>query len=771
MLLLALTVLLMTAAGAEDAGSPAEAEHTGRITLGTYGITNPNPPANKDAAWSGSYVYFGEYDGRPVKFRVLAKDSTAYTEGKALFLDSDVSLFDSSFDEEKPYSNSWNGSSLQKKLNGGFLAGFDAPEQAAVAVSTGNGGISWPEDFPEDSWWGVPVSVSDRVFLLDHAEVRNEAYGYSSDNGFHWSEEKNKSFDHPVRNRIKTGSPRTGSWMLRTACAENSENRGWHVLGVLPDGGFFTKNAADAGVYSGSVGIGIAPALNVDQRFILFSRQIGADEFTLTIIDDGLTVAVPEGQTVSVEGETVTVPYKIGGPDAGEATRAAVLILDREYTPGNTNGAVILHYGALDADGAFSLPGGFDPDGWGRDYHFCLFAENLNGTYETDYASLPVPLNRPGTLPAAGEVRIPPAENPEPAAEKNGDNTGLGTAGIENPVPGGDDGALWSGHYVYFGRYNGSPVRFRVLAKDATAYTEGKALFLDSDEALFVDSFDSTEPIANIWADSSIRTLLNGSFLDGFAAPERAAIALSTGNGGRDFAPDSPEAGVYGAPVPVEDRVFLLDVADVTNAAYGYAPSPGWKYIFLPGDGVPNHIKTGAFTFWWLRSAAADKPGCAADVNAAGNLNELEADCYLGVAPALNVNQNAILFSTQTGSGEFKLTLLDSGLSIVIPEGQTVSVEGRRVTIPYEIGGLATGEATRAAVLVLDRPYTTGNENGAGILYYGLLDGLPDGGFTLPEDCAPEGWGTDYFVYVLAENRNGVHETDFACEPAAVKIP
>lgn len=771
LLIICLAALLTAAAEAEDAGVTVAAERTGEVTLGTSGIANPNLPADKDAAWSGSYVYFGEYDGKPIRFRVLAKDSTAYTEEAALFLDSDTLLFESNFDSEKPYSNSWNGSSLQKQLNGGFLAGFDAPEQAAVAASTGNGGISWPDDLPEGSWWGVPVSVNDRVFLLDHAEIRNEAYGYTSDSGSQWSEEKKRSIGHTVANRKKTGPGRSRSWLLRTASAENSENRGWHVLAVLYDGGFYTETAADAGVYRGSGTIGVAPVLNVDQRFILFSEKAGTDEYKLTVIDEGLTAAVPEGQTVSVEGNTVTVPFEPGGPDAGETTRAAVMILDREYTPGNTNGAALLLYAALDADGAFSLPEGLDPDGWGTDYQVYLFAENLNGTYETDYASLPVPLNRPGTLPAAGEVRIPPAGKTEPAAEKDGSNTGLGTAGIAGPAPGGEDGALWSGHYVYFGKYEGKPIRFRVLAKDSTAYTEEKALFLDSDEALFVDFFDRTEPVSGAWADSDIRVLLNGPFLDGFTVPEQAAIAISAGDGGRGFAPDSPEAGVYGAPVPVEDRVFLPDVADATNAAYGYAPNPGWKYIFLPGGGVPNHIKTGMFTYRWLRSAVTDKPGCAADVNAAGNLNELEADCYLGVAPALNVDQRAILFSTQTAPGEFKLTLFDNGLEITVPEGQAAFIEGRTVMVPCEIGGPAAGKDTRAAVLILDKAYSAGNENGAGILHYGLLDGSPDGGFTLPAGCDPEKWGTDYFVYILAENRHGAHETDYACVPVAVEAP
>ena len=151
--------------------------------LGVSVIADPVLPENKDAPWSGNYVYFGTWDGKPIRFRVLAKDFTAYTSGKALFLDSDESLFEECFDSAEPYSNSWSGSTLQKTLNGPFLDGFHACEREAIATSTGNGGIIYEPGSMETGACGAPVSINDKVFLLDPAEVRNEAYGYSSDDG------------------------------------------------------------------------------------------------------------------------------------------------------------------------------------------------------------------------------------------------------------------------------------------------------------------------------------------------------------------------------------------------------------------------------------------------------------------------------------------------------------------------------------------------------------------------------------------------------------
>ena len=71
----------------------AGTKSTGNTWLGTSGISNPDAPGSSDSAWSGSYVYFGEYGGSPIRFRVLAKDSTAYNSTKTLFLDSDTILF------------------------------------------------------------------------------------------------------------------------------------------------------------------------------------------------------------------------------------------------------------------------------------------------------------------------------------------------------------------------------------------------------------------------------------------------------------------------------------------------------------------------------------------------------------------------------------------------------------------------------------------------------------------------------------------------------
>ncbi len=372
------------------------------------------------------------------------------------------------------------------------------------------------------------------------------------------------------------------------------------------------------------------------------------------------------------------------------------------------------------------------------------------------------------------------------AGSKNGENTCLGTSGIAAPaVPASADSA-WSGSYVYFGSYDGNPIKFRVLAPSTTAYG-GSTLFLDSDKTLFTGYFDNTDPYSNTWNGSDIQGVLNGSFLNGFTSLEQGAIATSQGNGGLTY--DSFLSYMYGSPVSVNDRVFLLDASEVMNPTYGYSSDCGWVDDDNDGDWstggwswheVANREKGGESAFWWLRSAYTYDSGAAGGVYHVGFLRDYDVDDYIGVAPALNINQSSIIFSSlisgnfNTAGAEYKLTIADDNLTIAVPAGQEVTASGTTITVPYQISGTDAGTATRASVLILDKAYGT---SGAQILYYDALGGTfsnsaaATGTFTLPTTLDIADWGTDYYVYILAEDVNGEKETDYASTPVAIDVP
>ena len=370
---------------------------------------------------------------------------------------------------------------------------------------------------------------------------------------------------------------------------------------------------------------------------------------------------------------------------------------------------------------------------------------------------------------------------------KGQSNTSLGVSGIGKPTSG-DTTTAWTGSYVYFGKYdtNGDnekdPIKFRVLAPSTTAYG-GSTMFLDSDTTLFNKRFDAS---SNIWYDETtgqsceLRDYLNGDFINSdngyFTDPEVSAIATSTGIGGDySYADSSFGATFYGAPVSVNDKVFLLDATEVMNPDYGYSSDCGWimnASQLLYWIEVANHKKGGSSVYWWLRSAISGYDDTAGFVYYDGSLiDDSVSDVGIGVAPALNINQKSIIFNTavENEANAYKLTLSDSNLKIAVPAGQYVTATGTTITVPYAISGKDAGTATRASILITKGEWDAEKAN---IILYDELGAstASSGTFTLPSGYDLSGWGTDYHVYILAEDINGEQETDYASTPVEIAL-
>ena len=324
---------------------------------------------------------------------------------------------------------------------------------------------------------------------------------------------------------------------------------------------------------------------------------------------------------------------------------------------------------------------------------------------------------------------------------KNKSNTQLGVSGIDNPTSGGDTNSSWSGSYIYFGNYNG-PIKFRVLQKNSDVHTESYALFLDSDSVLFDKRFDDD---SNVWTDSELYKHLNDNpttgFLNSFTDLEQEAIASNTKLNG--------------------EKIFVLDAEEARNSAYGYSNTSGT---------CDSRKKKGTSDYWWLRSANSGYDFDAGGVNSNGTLGNIDVyDAGIGVAPALNINQKSIIFNTavENEANAYKLTLSDSNLKIAVPAGQYVTATGTTITVPYAISGKDAGTATRASILITKGEW---DADGAEIILYDELGAstASSGTFTLPSGYDLDGWGTDYHVYILAENINDVKETDYASGPVEI---
>lgn len=156
---------------------------------------------------------------------------------------------------------------------------------------------------------------------------------------------------------------------------------------------------------------------------------------------------------------------------------------------------------------------------------------------------------------------------------------GLGTGIIANPTAPTASTDTWKGSYVYFGTYGGNPVKYRVLDNNTSVFGD-TTMLLDCDSILWVGSTPSSafDDDSNVWANSNIRTYLNGTFLTGnFSTAEQNAIVESAKNteySGTDGADGDGHVDLSYAPLS-NDKIFFLDAKEATNTGYGYSNTQG----------------------------------------------------------------------------------------------------------------------------------------------------------------------------------------------------
>ena len=372
--------------------------------------------------------------------------------------------------------------------------------------------------------------------------------------------------------------------------------------------------------------------------------------------------------------------------------------------------------------------------------------------------------------------------------------TGLGTGVIGTPVPPAENmSGRWAGSFVYYGKFKGNPVKYRVLDPNSTAFGAkdpesgapvSNTMFLDCDTILKKMAFDRN---SKLWQGSDLRSWMNGNaFLnstDCFSVIENKAIVKSnkTLTGTTYY---SDECNFYNTGLS-DDRIFLLDVTEATNSTYGYSAN---------GNADGNRVKTGSNAWWWLRSlVVTDEDDCVADVYSGGkvDLSSIEANDD-GVSPAFNVGLSSVIFTSLisgtagAAGAEYKLTLKDEQMNAAVQSGKSVNMDGNLVTIPFTISNYIDStdstksrKANRVSVLITDKAWT---ESDASVLQYGELTTDLDfvnagatasdiGSFSIDTNKVTGTCGTDYHIYILAENSNswdteaGKRTTDYASIP------
>ena len=341
---------------------------------------------------------------------------------------------------------------------------------------------------------------------------------------------------------------------------------------------------------------------------------------------------------------------------------------------------------------------------------------------------------------------------------------GLGTNAIGNPTSTNSSASAWAGSYVYYGKYDGTnPTKYRVLDRASNDFgVAGGSLLLDCDTTLYNAAFHDSN---NTWSSSSLRSGLQGDAFwnkegvfteqekDAIASSKKADAAQNDGSG----------SNILSYAALSDDTVFVLDAKEASRASYGYA-----------SDGTRKKPNGSSVYGWWLRSPYKDAGTRASFVydRSSGNIQDyfVKSNVGIGVSPAFNINLSSVIFASLiTGTAgaagaEYKLTLKDDNLGIALTSGKKVTQSENTLTIPYTVSGDNSANATQVSVLVTDKAYTASD---AKILKYGKLADVTStslsgtANFTLPDGLTGT-LGTDYHVYLLAEDVNGEKETDYA---------
>ncbi|MBQ6212323.1 MAG: hypothetical protein IJJ57_05445 [Ruminococcus sp.] len=361
----------------------------GITTLGTSVISAPKAPEQDSDAWTGSYVYYGQYENQPVKYRVLAPNTSVFG-GNTMLLDCDTALFTDAFrdDSQAADANVWTASDLYKVLNtndDAFLnTAFTNAESAAIAESkrethdlvegseAGNVG-SWAKDI----FVNYTPLTGEKIFPLDAEDVSNIAYGYSVS-------------DYRTGNRIK-----------KKFTDPDSKAYGWWLRSPVKLYNAGYVNGINGFINNGNVtsdDVGVSPAFNINLSSVIFSSVINPEstetygkEYKLTLKDSNTTITTG---TLARTGDTVTVPYNVtdSTPD-DDITADTVSVLIKG------NDGAVKYYAPL--TGTFAMTGGsgtFDlPADYADTDTIYILAEDTHegdtNKYLTDYASEMVELD------------------------------------------------------------------------------------------------------------------------------------------------------------------------------------------------------------------------------------------------------------------------------------------------------------------------------------------------------------------------------------------
>lgn len=568
------------------------------IMPGTSGISGYDGTNGYD------YIYYGTWNGSPIKWRVL--DDQTNTGSTGLFLLSDVLLGSGDsggvyFDNSSPYSNVWQGSDAQTWCENFYSSNFSTGEQSVVIATTKSVPFAASEN----------ILNGDKVFFLSAQEAENDEYGFTNDAA-----------------RVANYGDSAGVWWLRSPHAPFT-----NIAGLVDNYGTVNINF----VYTAWAA---RPAFNLDLNSVLFTSaaaggksangmdsgltaigNYAGNEWKLTLLDDSRDFSI---SNAAIEGSTVTFSYS--NAKTGENEYISAIIKD--------NSGNITHYGRLkntteaaDASGTVNIDlSGIDM----TSKTLYVFSEQYNGDYMTDYAS---------ALQKISLNVLSKETTPQAVFTAAGDSSGTLSnvdASMKYSV---DGGASWTDITGTTAEITGvtADKDIQVVKKgDGTATADSDAQIIDVTQAAIPVGIGKTDCTTAAQNDGTITGVDSTMEYRLSAASEWTSISGNTVSGLAN--------GTYDVRVKANGTVLASEVATVTIGAHTCAAQGDWH---SDETGHWNTCECGeklneaAHTFEWV----IDKEATAAE---AGSKHEECTVCGYAKA-AVEIPATGETTSPETG--------------------------------------------------------------------------------------------------------------------------
>jgi hypothetical protein len=732
LLSLALAFALLPAAAYAD--EPAASPESGEWSAKYLGTGNNTISGWDEAANAYNYVYYGEYNAAPVKWRVLDTKMNTGTPGLFLLSENLLDVLDADDDTNRHhiYLGGLYQNSAQQQWNNDFYdVAFSVAEQNSIAATTKSDAAydlaNTYSAYAGQHFGAVNNNLAnDKVFFMSAEEAETAEYGLN----VYTANPANGIAIYTNRQIYFSSVPDIPEfwWWLRSA---------WNESGMAPLAGVVDQNYAHthatyprAQLSGRDFAYAARPAFNLDPSGAIFispatGGKTGAG-FAAVQAGDAVTeykLTLPDGAHAAFAAESsalnngvLTVAYE--GSVVGNNEYISAVIVDER--------GEITYYGALaqpsEADGTvdITLPEGFSLDGGGGTLY--VFAEQKNDDLKTDYASAPIQLGVPEVL-----------EDPEPEPEPEYSVGGAAAPTVALLLNSAARTVGFAGQEWYVIGYNGNGV----YSQDGTATLLVKGAPYGN--TVFNNSGGSTN-----YSGSVLQTAL-GQIAESFPTEESALINTRTLTSEDDISGSDAE----------NQKLWPLSLDEVDD---------------ISANGVDAITIRSTGTAWWSTRTAWDSNTVFRVSNGGTKIAEGSiTDATIAARPAFSLSLESVLFMSAAGdssvsagalaaaaepSGAVKLTVVSDtqALTVTPPTGDSLD---------FTYSNATTGTNQYMSALL---------EQGGAVQYYGKLSvvgGDSSGSFTLPLDGVVDG---TYTLKIFSEKVNSGNYTNFCSNPVSLYL-